>query len=154
MAISFGDTWWGKQWLGALNRIDYSNRLPRGKSYANKGAVTSIKIKGNQIEAKVQGTRKTPYKVNIVVPPYFEEDISVFMKEIKSNPLVLAKLLNRELPQELMEVAERNGIKIFPSEWQDIKLNCSCPDWAVPCKHLAAVIYIIAVMVFRRKMAA
>ncbi|HCC50648.1 MAG TPA: helicase SNF2 [Porphyromonadaceae bacterium] len=144
MAISFGDTWWGKQWLGALNRIDYSNRLPRGKSYANKGAVTSIKIKGNQIEAKVQGTRKTPYKVNIVVPPYFEEDISVFMKEIKSNPLVLAKLLNRELPQELMEVAERNGIKIFPSEWQDIKLNCSCPDWAVPCKHLAAVIYIIA----------
>ncbi|MDR2913292.1 MAG: DEAD/DEAH box helicase [Tannerella sp.] len=144
MAISFGNTWWGKQWLGALDRIDFSNRLPRGKSYANKGAVTSIKIKGNQVEAKVQGTRKTPYKVNIVVPPYYEEQIAVFMKEVKDNPLVLAKLLNRELPQELMEIAEKNGIKIFPSSWQDIKLNCSCPDWAVPCKHLAAVIYIIA----------
>lgn len=144
MAISFGNTWWGKQWLGALDRIDFSNRLPRGKSYANKGAVTSIKIKGNQIEAKVQGTRRTPYKVNIVVPPYYEEQVAVFMQEIKNNPLVLAKLLNRELPQELMQIAERNGIKIFPSSWQDIKLNCSCPDWAVPCKHLAAVIYIIA----------
>jgi SNF2 family DNA or RNA helicase/uncharacterized Zn finger protein len=144
MAISFGNTWWGQQWLGALDRIDFSNRLPRGKSYANKGAVTSIKIKGNQIEAKVQGTRKTPYKVSIIVPPYYEEHTSVFMDAIKSNPLVLAKLLNRELPQELMEIAEQSGIKIFPSSWQDIKLNCSCPDWAVPCKHLAAVIYIIA----------
>lgn len=144
MAISFGNTWWGQQWLGALDKIDYSNRLPRGKSYANKGAVTSIKIKGNQIEAKVQGTRKTPYKVHIVVPPFYEEHTSVFLDAIKSNPLVLAKLLNRELPQELMNIAQRNGIKIFPESWQDIKLSCSCPDWAVPCKHLASVIYIIA----------
>jgi SNF2 family DNA or RNA helicase/uncharacterized Zn finger protein len=144
MAISFGNTWWGQQWLGALDRIDFSNRLPRGKSYANKGAVTSIKIKENRIEAKVQGTRKTPYKVNIIVPPYYEEHTSVFMEAIKNNPLVLAKLLNRELPQELMDIAAQTGIKIFPSSWQDIKLNCSCPDWAVPCKHLAAVIYIIA----------
>lgn len=144
MAISFGNTWWGKQWLGALDRIDFSNRLPRGKSYANKGAVTSIRIKGNQIEAKVQGTRKTPYKINIIVPPYYPEQTSVFINAIKNNPLLLAKLLNRELPQELMTIAEQNGIKIFPTSWQDIKLNCSCPDWAVPCKHLAAVIYIIA----------
>jgi SNF2 family DNA or RNA helicase len=82
--------------------------------------------------------------VSIIVPPYYEEHTSVLMEAIKSNPLVLAKLLNRELPQELMQIAEQSGIKIFPSSWQDIKLNCSCPDWAVPCKHLAAVIYIIA----------
>jgi uncharacterized Zn finger protein len=134
----------GQQWLGALNRIDFSNRLPRGKSYANKGVVTSIKIKGNQIEAKVQGTRKTSYKINIIVPLYYEEQTKIFIDAIKSNPLVLAKLLNRKLPEELMTIAEESGIKIFPSSWQDLKLNCSCPDWAVPCKHLAAVIYIIA----------
>lgn len=144
MTISFGNTWWGKEWLGALNRIDYSNRLPRGKSYANKGAVTSIKIEKNQINAKVQGTRKTPYKVNIIVPPFNPEQTAIFINAIKHNPLLLAKLLNRELPQELMTIAEQNRIKIFPNSWHDIDLNCSCPDWAVPCKHLAAVIYIIA----------
>ncbi|MDR1558015.1 MAG: DEAD/DEAH box helicase [Tannerellaceae bacterium] len=144
MAISFGNTWWGQQWLGALNRIDHANRLPRGKSYANKGAVTSIQIKENRIEAKVQGTSINPYKVNIVVPPYYEEQTSVFIDAIRVNPLVLPKLLNRELPQELMSIAEQSGIQIFPSSWRDIKLNCSCPDEAVPCKHLAAVIYIIA----------
>jgi SNF2 family DNA or RNA helicase/uncharacterized Zn finger protein len=144
MAISFGNTWWGQQWLGALNRIDFSNRLPRGKSYANKGAVTSIQIKKNHIEAKVQGTQRIPYKVNIIVPPYYEEHTSVFIQAIKTNPLLLAQLLNRELPQELIDIAEKNGIKIFPSSWEDIKLSCSCPDWATPCKHLAAVIYIIA----------
>jgi SNF2 family DNA or RNA helicase/uncharacterized Zn finger protein len=144
MAISFGNTWWGQQWLGALNRIDFSNRLPRGKSYANKGAVTSIKIIANQIEAKVQGTSKKPYKVNIVIPPYYKEQTSVFINAIQSNPLLLAKLLNRELPQELVHIAGANKIEIFPSSWQDIELHCSCPDYAVPCKHLAAVIYIIA----------
>jgi uncharacterized Zn finger protein len=109
MAISSGNTWWGQQWLGALDRIDFSNRLPRGKSYANKGSVTSIKIKGNQIEAKMQGMRKTPYKVNIIVLPYYEEHTSVFIQAIKSNPPVPAKLLNRELPQELMGIATQIG---------------------------------------------
>ena len=144
MAISFGNTWWGQQWLGALNRIDFSNRLPRGKSYANKGAVTSIKIQANRIEAEVQGNSDTPYRVSIVVPPYDEEHCSVLIRAVKANPLLLARLLNRELPQELMRIAEDSGIWIFPSSWQDIQLECSCPDWAVPCKHLAAVIYIIA----------
>src|SRR6185312_8559436 len=63
---------------------------------------------------------------------------------IRNNPLLLSQLLNRQLPQELLSIADAKGIKIFPQSWQDIKLNCSCPDWAVPCKHLAAVIYTIA----------
>lgn len=68
----------------------------------------------------------------------------MLIKNIKSNPLILSQLLNRQLPHELLTIAEHNEIKIFPQSWQDIKLNCSCPDWAVPCKHLAAVIYVVA----------
>jgi hypothetical protein len=101
-------------------------------------------MKGNRIEAKVQGGSATPYRATLVIPPYHEEQTSVLIQAIADNPLLLARLLNRELPQELMRIAEDNGIRIFPSSWQDIQLNCSCPDWAVPCKHLAAVIYIIA----------
>ncbi|MDR1646379.1 MAG: DEAD/DEAH box helicase [Tannerellaceae bacterium] len=144
MAISFGNTWWGQQWLSALNRIDFANRLPRGKSYANKGTVASIHIIDNRINAEVQDTSIHPYKVSIVVPPYSEEEISIFMDAIKVNPLVLPKLLNRELPQELMRIAGQRGIRIFPSSWQDFEVHCSCSDDEMPCKHLAAVIYIIA----------
>ena len=141
---NFGRTWWGQQWLKALDRIDFDNRLDRGKSYARKGAVTSIKIANNLIEAKVNGSRPLPYFVNIVVPPFFDQDKSILINNIKNKPLILSRLLNRELPNELLEIAELNKIKLFPKSWQDIKLNCNCPDWAVPCKHLAAVIYMIA----------
>lgn len=140
----FGRTWWGQQWLQALDRIDFSNRLERGISYANKGAVNSIQIHGNCIEAKVQGSQRKPYRVTIIVPPFFDEEKNIFMKGIIGNPLVLSRLFNRELPSELLQLGEKNNVKIFPKSWQDIKLNCSCPDWAVPCKHLAAVIYMVA----------
>ena len=140
----YGRTWWGEQWLQSLDRIDFSNRLPRGRSYANNGMVDSIRINENAIQAKVKGSRSKPYSITIIVPPFFEEQQKILIENIRNNPLLLSQLLNRQLPQELLSVAEANGIKIFPESWQDIKLNCSCPDWAVPCKHLAAVIYTIA----------
>ena len=140
----YGRTWWGGQWLKAIDRIDFSNRLPRGRNYANTGKVNSIKITENTIKAKVAGSRAKPYDITIVVPPFFEEEQNVLIENIRNNPLLLSQLLNRQLPQELLSLAEAKGIKIFPESWQDIKLNCSCPDWAVPCKHLAAVIYTIA----------
>jgi len=70
MAQNFGKTWWGEQWLKALNNIDYSNRLPRGSSYARKGAVEKISIQENRIHAKVSGSRPKPYNVDIVLPPF------------------------------------------------------------------------------------
>lgn len=140
----YGRTWWGQQWLKSLDRIDFTNRLPRGKSYAKKGMVTSISIHDNAIQAKVKGSLPKPYNISIIVPPFFEEEKKFFLNTIKNDPLLLSQLLNRQLPQELLTLAESKQIKIFPQSWQDIKLNCSCPDWAVPCKHLAAVIYTIA----------
>ena len=140
----FGRTWWGQEWLQSLNRIDFSNRLERGRLYAKNNSVKSINIRGNLIEAKVQGSQKKPYSISIVVPPFFEKEKEIFISAISKNSLLLSKLLNRELPEELLQIGEKNKIRIFPQSWQDIKLNCSCPDWAVPCKHLAAVIYTIA----------
>ena len=140
----YGRTWWGQQWLKSLDRIDFTNRLSRGKSYAKKGMVASINIQDNAILAKVKGSRPKPYNINIIVPPFFDEEKKFFLNVVKRDPLLLSQLLNRQLPQELLTLAVSKQIKIFPQSWQDIKLNCSCPDWAVPCKHLAAVIYTIA----------
>jgi SNF2 family DNA or RNA helicase/uncharacterized Zn finger protein len=142
--IKYGLTWWGQKWLNSLTHIDYNNRLPRGSAYAGRGAVKSISFKKNIIEARVQGSRPTPYKIKITVPLFTPDEKKIMMNIIKSNNYILTKLLNRELPEELFELANSNKIKIFPDTWRSIGMYCSCPDGAVPCKHLAAVIYLIA----------
>ncbi|MDD3686668.1 MAG: SNF2 helicase-associated domain-containing protein, partial [Bacteroidales bacterium] len=140
----YGKTYWGKQFLNALENIDYSNRLPRGRSYASNGSVKSILIEKNKIFAKVKGSRPKPYNIEITIPEFTDDQKKKLLDVIKSNPTILANLLNRQLPADLLKIATDNGIKIFPSQWKDFRMDCSCPDWAVPCKHLAAVIYIIA----------
>ncbi len=141
---NYGQTWWGSEWLKALSHIDYSNRLPRGRNYANKGAVRDIKINGNIINAKVQGTRRTPYKVQLGIPEFSEQEKAAMTNAIIADPLLLSKLLNRQLPRQLNQIANGFKIRIFPQRWDDLQMSCSCPDWAVPCKHLAAVINLIA----------
>jgi uncharacterized Zn finger protein/ERCC4-related helicase len=144
MASNFGKTWWGEHWLRSLDHIDYDNRLPRGASYARNGKVKEVKIKENQIVAKVAGSRPSPYKVNLIVPPFFEEQIGPLMDRIIERPMLISKLLNRELDPEILTISEDLGLKVFPKQWTDFKMQCSCPDWAVPCKHLAAVIYMVS----------
>ncbi len=144
MAIQFGKTWWGEHWLRSLENVDYDNRLPRGASYARNGYVKDVKIKGNQIAAKVAGSRPRPYNVTIIVPPFFEDQIEALMDGIVQRPALISKLLNRELDPEILTIAEKSGLKVFPKQWTDFKMQCSCPDWAVPCKHLASVIYMIS----------
>ena len=138
---NFGKTWWGQQWLNSLNNIDYSNRLPRGSRYANKGAVTKITVKENQITAYVQGSRPKPYKAEIILPPFCEPELSEFINRVALKPVIISKMLNRELDAEVLSIAESTGLKVFPKQWSDFKMQCSCPDWAVPCKHLAAVVF-------------
>lgn len=142
--ISYGKTWWGQQWLNALTSIDMANRLPRGKSYANKGVVQGLLISDNQISASVKGSAPRPYKVKLSVPVFTLQEKTALLTEIRENPATLAQLLNRQLPPELTDFTNRRGIQLFPRSFRDLAMGCSCPDVAVPCKHLAAVVYIIA----------
>ena len=141
MSKYFGKTWWGQQWLNSLANIDYSNRLPRGSAYARNGSVKKIAIEGNIIQAKVFGSRTHPYDIKIIVPPFSVPDTKRLIKALAEKPVIISKLLNRELDQEVLQIAERKGLHVFPTQWSDLKMKCSCPDWAVPCKHLAAIIY-------------
>jgi SNF2 family DNA or RNA helicase/uncharacterized Zn finger protein len=144
MATEYGKTWWGEQFLNSLAYIDYSNRLPRGRSYARNGYVKNINTKGNLVIAEVRGSRRTPYKVRITIPEFKNNDKQKLLSVIHSNPLLLSQLLNRELPPELNRIAEEKNIRVFPQTWKDFDMSCSCPDWAVPCKHLASVIYMLS----------
>lgn len=116
MAIQFGKTWWGEHWLRSLENVDYDNRLPRGASYARNGRVLSVKIKDNVVTAKVRGSRLTPYKVTIIVPPFFEEQIVLLMDRLVERPALISKLLNRELDPEILGIAEEAGLKVFPQQ--------------------------------------
>ena len=144
MSKYFGKTWWGQQWLNSLTNIDYTNRLPRGSTYARNGSISSIDIKENNIRAKVKGSRPKPYDVGVTIVPFFEPEIKKLIKALAQKPVIVSKLLNRELDAEVLTIAERIGLKVFPKQWTDFKMQCSCPDWAVPCKHVAAVIYKIS----------
>lgn len=142
--VKYGQTWWGEQWLNALSKIDFDNRLPRGRAYAGNGSVLETTISGNKIKARVEGSMPKPYNIDISVPLFGEKQKADLVEVIRKDPFILSKLLNRELPQELNRLALDQGIKLFPSSWKDFSMECSCPDWAVPCKHLAAVIYVIS----------
>ncbi|MGQ1784915.1 SNF2-related protein [Saccharicrinis sp. GN24d3] len=149
MAQQFGQTWWGEHFLKALTDIDYSNRLPRGRSYARNGYVASINTVNNNIEAKVKGSRRTPYSVQVTVPMFSDTEKKKLIQAISKDPLLLSNLLNRKLPHELNEIAKTHNIAVFPNKWSDFNMQCSCPDWAVPCKHLASVIYMISAEIDR-----
>ena len=140
----YGRTWWGERWLQALSQIDFDNRLPRGRSYANRGAVRKLEVASGKLQARVQGSRPSPYQVEIQVPPLTAADAARLVGRLADAPGLIARLLNRELDPAVLDAAQQLKIAVFPSRWSDLQMHCSCPDWAVPCKHLAAVIYLLS----------
>ena len=140
----YGRTWWGAQWLQALTQIDHDNRLPRGRTYANRGAVHDLVVAESKVTARVQGSRPHPYDVDIGIPPVDKALAGRLIDRLAEDPGLIARLLNRELDPTVLQLAQQLKIPIFPARWSDLKMHCSCPDWAVPCKHLAAVIYLLS----------
>ncbi len=141
----FGNTWWGSEWIKSLEKIDsFTNRLPRGKRYANNGSVLSVEIKGGIIYAKVKGSKPKPYNIGIALEAFKEKEIETIAEIINANFSIASDLLIGKLPEDILSLLGNKGIKLFPENWKEIKSGCSCPDWANPCKHLAAVYYIVA----------
>ena len=142
--LKFGNTWWGKEWLNAFNSIDDSNRLPRGQTYARNGSVVSLELAVGKIEAQVQGSYPRPYKIKIGIPLLSKHEQQIILDTITNNPFYLAQLLAAKLPPALNQDLMKRGVNLFPLHWKDFSGSCSCPDYANPCKHLAAIIYQIA----------
>ena len=141
---TFGRTWWGEQWLGALHRIDHTNRLPRGRRYANNGSVQALTVDEGEVSARVKGSRRQPYRIRLRVPALKARQARQLIDAIADDPALLAGLLNRQLDPAVLERAQEAGIPVFPGSWRELEMQCSCPDEAVPCKHLAAAIYLLS----------
>ena len=134
-------TWWGKSWnLNLESYADYSNRIGRGRSYVRHGAVLDLQVSAGQVKSLVQGSRTTPYSVTIKIKG-ISKKIWQNMKAACAGKLdTLPELLNGKFPKALGEIFTAQGRGLFPSP-REIGFDCSCPDWAYMCKHVAATLY-------------
>jgi uncharacterized Zn finger protein len=144
MSERFGTTWWGRLWITALEQLgdDFENRLPRGKKYAEEGAVSHFTVTPGEIQAKVHG-RKT-YNVTLGLPALSGLQWEKALDRIYAESRFVASLLAGEMPQGLDETFREAGASLYPRVPKELQTHCDCPDWANPCKHVAAVCYIMA----------
>jgi len=139
---SFGSTWWSKRWISVLESFGWSNRLQRGRSYARRGQVVDIEIEKGKVISHVQGTRRKPYRVKIEMEQILDEDWEKVIDTMAQQAIFAAKLLTGEMPEDIEDAFKAVNVNLFPSK-SDLDTDCSCPDWANPCKHIAAVYYLL-----------
>jgi uncharacterized Zn finger protein len=140
---SFAQSWWAKRWIKTLESFNIGARLSRGKSYARKGQVTSIKIEAGLVRAKVQGSNPKPYSVTIKVRTLNGSEWDLLAEKLALKPIFAAKLLAGEMPEDIDSEFKEIGLSLFPETLDDLETDCSCPDWSNPCKHIAAVYYLL-----------
>jgi uncharacterized Zn finger protein len=141
---AFATSWWGRRWIEILESFNIGARLQRGRTYARKGQVASLEIKSGTVTAKVQGSSSRAYKVEINVKVLSENDWQKIATTLARQAFVIAKLFAGEMPPEMEEGFQKNGFSLFPVKEEDLQTECSCPDWSNPCKHIAAVYYLLA----------
>jgi uncharacterized Zn finger protein len=140
---SFGTSWWAQRWIAVLESFDIGARLGRGRSYARNGQVLAIDIDKGEVTARVQGSRPKPYDISIQVKPLTAAEWKKVVQALGQQALFTAKLLAGEMPQEIEQVFTDVKLSLFPEKLKDLTTECSCPDWSNPCKHIAAVYYLI-----------
>ena len=139
----FGVSWWAKRWIAVLERFDIGARLGRGRSYARRGQVISITIDKGLVKAMVQGSRPKPYGVTIRVKTLSGASWKKLARKLSHQAIFAAKLLAGEMPQDIEVVFEEAGLSLFPEKLKELDTDCTCPDWSNPCKHIAAVYYLL-----------
>jgi uncharacterized Zn finger protein len=138
-----GKSWWAQRWSQALNRLMDSGRLSRGRSYARRGQVISIDEEEGAVVAKVQGSRPRPYRVRIELARLPDEIWERVLDLLADQALFAAHLLAGEMPADIEDAFAAAGASLFPARNHELVTDCSCPDWANPCKHVAAVYFLL-----------
>ena len=139
-----GSNWWSKRWIEILEGSIDSVRLARGRSYARRGQVVDIEIEPGLVTASVQGTRKKPYQIRLGFEVLSDEAKSLLLFRFRERSSFPARLLAGEMPEEMEKVFKEAGTGLFPSKSALRRFKCSCPDDAVPCKHIIAVLLLLA----------
>lgn len=140
-----GATWWGQRWIEALEQVsaDYRSRLARGRTYARTGRVHDLAIEGGRVVAQVTGSGPRPYTVRIAIPALSPAAWDGAVAAMGQRVVFAAELLAGRMPREIDQAFRAAGATLFPSAGTELSTDCSCPDWANPCKHVAAAHYVL-----------
>jgi uncharacterized Zn finger protein len=139
-----GESWWSGRFIRALETAAISTRLSRGRSYARSGQVMDLDIGPGRVTARVQGSRARPYAVRIDIARFSDNEWEAVEQAMAARAIFLAKLLAGEMPMEIETSFGEARLSLFPQARRDLQTDCSCPDSANPCKHIAATFYILA----------
>ncbi|MBR1587370.1 MAG: SWIM zinc finger family protein, partial [Kiritimatiellae bacterium] len=152
--------WWARRWIASLEAMRLGPRFGRGRQYATGGQVTELMLEGPHVEATVVGSRDAPYRLTLDFTSAAGEAQERIASAIAAEPMLLGRLLTDDLPTEIETLFRAEGIPLFPQASPlnldngrpayDVKMRCSCPDWARPCKHLVAVMLLLGEEVAQR----
>jgi len=131
--------WWNLRWTGVFEGFRLGARLGRGRSYAVSGQVSELEITPGRVTALVQGAAPAPYRSEINFKTVSGTAKAKLLAELRQRPMLAARLLVSDLPQETEDLFRAAGCPLFPQRKDDLTSRCTCPDYANPCKHLAAV---------------
>jgi uncharacterized Zn finger protein len=140
-----GATWWGQRWIEGLERFsrEYLNRLGRGRSYARAGRVHDLRFASGEVAARVTGSASTPYQVVLRLEPFEEAIWETAIQAMSTRASFAAELLAGRMPENIDAIFRAHKRSLFPRSSQDLQTDCSCLDWASPCKHVAALHYVL-----------
>ena len=141
---AIGQTWWSGRFIAVLESIIVGGRLERGRNYARRGQVISLDVGPGMVSALVQGSRFQPYRVRVGLTAFGKPEWARLERALAESAWYSAKLLAGEMPEDIEEVFGQLGLTLFPASSAELAMECSCPDWQVPCKHIAAVFYLLA----------
>ncbi|NMI01040.1 SWIM zinc finger family protein [Pseudonocardia acidicola] len=141
---TIAQTWWSARFIEVLESLGVGGRLARGRSYARAGQIVELRVDAGAAVARVQGSRPEPYRVRVGLTAYGKTEWAAVEQALADDAWYAATLLAGGMPPEIEQLFAALGLALFPASGRDLTMDCSCPDQTVPCKHLAAVFYLLA----------
>ena len=142
-------TWWGKKFIAALEEFTDTGRLTRGKAYRTDRRIKKWQITDNQVTAKILGnenpyfgvTKAPTYTTKVELTPISTKEWDKVIAAISINAGAITRLMMNDMPNNIEALFQGSKVNLLPANYKDFKVSCSCPDYAVPCKHIAGVCY-------------
>ena len=149
---NYAKTWWGQRFIASLEAFTDSGRLARGRSYSSDHRIKRWLLHKGKIEAKLRGNinpyygvyQEPTYQVSVQMAHLSEAQWQKIIQKLSQRATFIARLLVNEIPENIETVFAEAGAHLLPKDYRDFKVACDCPDYAVPCKHIAGVCYRLA----------
>ncbi len=148
----FAKTWWGQRFIAALENFTDSGRLQRGRAYSTDNRIKQWILQKGKVDAKMRGNinpyfgvyKEPTYNVSVQMTHLSAAEWKKVIQKLSLRASFIARLLLNEIPENIETIFAEADVHLLPNSYKDFKVSCDCPDYAVPCKHIAGVCYRLA----------